>query len=105
MPITTVAFIRAAHGDEARLGLLVANLAEAARREPGCVAYEVHQSPDAPALWFFYGNWRSEAAIEVHLNTDHVKQFVQASASLIAGPVQLALFTPISKSSATAKAA
>ena len=95
MRITNIAFLRAKTGREAALGDLLIELAELSRGEPGCVEYALHQSPDAPSLWFVYENWRSEQDLESHFRTIHMRRFAQASAALMDGEMKLGLFEPV----------
>jgi quinol monooxygenase YgiN len=105
MPITYVAFIHAKPGRESGLRILLSELAEATRRERGCIDCALHQSPDTPTLWFVYENWQSEEELHAHLQTAHVQQFARASAPLMEGELALGLLTPVGEMEAPALAA
>jgi quinol monooxygenase YgiN len=105
MPITNIAFFRARPGQETALGELLTELAEPSRRESGCIDYALHQSPDTPALWFVYENWRSEDDLHAHFETEHLRHFAQTAAPLMSGDMTLGLFTPVLNSRDLARAA
>ena len=48
-------------------------LIEPTRNEEGCINYDLHQSKDDPAVFIFHENWDSEAHLDVHLETEHIK--------------------------------
>ena len=50
------------------MGLLVPT-----RKEAGCLNYDLHQSPEDPAKFLFHENWTSQAALNAHLQSAHVK--------------------------------
>jgi quinol monooxygenase YgiN len=53
------------------------------RKEDGCIAYNLHQDNEDPAVFIFYETWESPACLENHMNTDHFKSYVNAVGSLI----------------------
>jgi quinol monooxygenase YgiN len=55
------------------------------RNEEGCIDYTLHQDNDDPAVFVFYENWSSAAAIENHLNTPHYRAYARALDGLIEG--------------------
>ncbi|RTZ17932.1 antibiotic biosynthesis monooxygenase [Vibrio aquaticus] len=53
-------------------------LIEKTRQEDGCINYDLHQDNDNPAHFVFHENWASEAALEAHLATEHIANYVAA---------------------------
>jgi len=71
--LTVVATFQARPGKEADLRAALLGLVRLTRKEPGCVDYDLHQSPEEPAKFLFYENWTSKAALDAHLQSEHVK--------------------------------
>ncbi|MFM2587540.1 putative quinol monooxygenase [Vibrio sp. TBV020] len=53
-------------------------LIDKTRAEDGCINYDLHQDNDNPAHFVFHENWESEAALEKHLTTQHIADYVAA---------------------------
>ena len=58
-----------------KLEIALEALVEPTTREDGYVNYDLHQADDDPAVFYFYENWESEAALDAHLSTPHLEQF------------------------------
>ena len=55
--------------------------------EPDCLEYTLHQGAHDPALFFLYEQYRTQAAFELHKNTDHFKHLIEVTRDLIDVPV------------------
>jgi quinol monooxygenase YgiN len=53
------------------------------RKEPGCIAYNLHQDNQDPAVFIFYETWENPACLDRHMDTEHFKSYVQAVGDLI----------------------
>jgi quinol monooxygenase YgiN len=53
------------------------------REEEGCIHYSLHQDNDDPTLFIFYEIWESQACLEQHMESDHFKAHLKATAGLI----------------------
>jgi quinol monooxygenase YgiN len=42
------------------------------REEPGCRYCQAHRDPDNPRLFYFYQQYDDAAALDAHLQTEHV---------------------------------
>jgi len=42
-------------------------------KEPGCIKYEIYQSPTDPTIFFIYEIWKNVEAHKLHSATPHVK--------------------------------
>lgn len=68
------------HADKARQMLV--DLAKATRGEPGCIAYELYQRPDARHEFHTMEQWKSQADVDAHMKTPHI-----AAAMATGGPM------------------
>ena len=71
--ITVVATFEARTGKEAGLKNALTGLVAPTRREAGCLNYDLHQSPDDPKKFLFHENWTSQAHLDAHLQSAHIK--------------------------------
>ena len=73
--LTVIASMRAKPGKEQELHDALVALVEPTTREKGYVNYDMHQGIEDPAVFYFYENWESPAALDAHLATPHLTQF------------------------------
>ncbi|NQZ91529.1 MAG: antibiotic biosynthesis monooxygenase [Moritella sp.] len=59
-------------------------LIEPTRLEAGCIQYDLHQDNNNPALFTFVENWVSNELLQQHLNSPHLKMYVQATEGAVA---------------------
>ena len=71
--VRVVARIVACFGKEDELRTLLRGLIEPTRREPGCVTYELLQSTTDPTDFTFVEEWSSEADLDAHLQSAHLR--------------------------------
>jgi quinol monooxygenase YgiN len=50
------------------------------RKEPGCLFYQAHRSPDDPNVFFLYEQYRDAAGYEAHMASPHFEQYVRGEA-------------------------
>lgn len=74
--LTVIANMKAKPGKEQELRQALEALIEPTSREDGYVNYDLHQAVDDPGVFYFYENWESEAALDAHLATPHLEQFI-----------------------------
>ena len=74
--VTVVATFHARPGKEAELRAALIGLLAPTRKEPGCLNYDLHQSPEDPAKFLFHENWTSKAALDAHLQSPQIKALV-----------------------------
>ena len=70
--------------DETRELLL--SLIEPTRAEAGCVTYDLMQNRAEPTDFTFFEEWTSDAALDAHLETEHLKRARTQGAELFAIP-------------------
>jgi quinol monooxygenase YgiN len=46
------------------------------RKEPGCLTYELHRDPEDPVKFMFFEKFKSQAALDEHVNAPHFKNFL-----------------------------
>ena len=66
-------FIKAENVDaflEASKGLI-----EKSRAEEGCITYNLYQDPNDRTKFLFFEEWKNQAAIDYHFETEHFKDF------------------------------
>lgn len=49
------------------------------RAEQGCVQYDLHQDNENPAHFLFFENWESREFWQVHMNNQHLKDYLEAT--------------------------
>ncbi|SHG77992.1 putative quinol monooxygenase [Ferrimonas marina] len=54
-------------------------LIDVTRAEEGCINYDLHQDNDNPAHFMFYENWTSRELWQVHMNNQHLKDYMAAT--------------------------
>ena len=71
--LTVIAIFHTRPGKEAELRAALIGLIAPTRKEIGCVNYDLHGAPGDPALFLFHENWKSQAALDAHLQSPHIK--------------------------------
>jgi quinol monooxygenase YgiN len=54
---------------------LLQALRNGSRAEPGCITFDVARSLEDPNVFVLFEEWKDQAALEVHYETAHFKQF------------------------------
>jgi len=73
--VSFVVSFKFAQEDRAEIAEIVRTLAEASRREPGCVSYIPHQLQDDPDTILIYEQYRDDAALAAHRESPHFKKY------------------------------
>ena len=71
--LTVIATFLARPGKEAELRAVLTGLLAPTRKEIGCINYDVHVATGEPGKFMFHENWTSQAALDAHLQSPHVK--------------------------------
>jgi quinol monooxygenase YgiN len=90
--VTVVARFRAKSGLERQVADALSDLIQPTRKEPGCVNYDLHQSPEDKTLFLFYENWTSKRDLDQHLETPHLRNFLSKASDILAEPVEITLW-------------
>jgi quinol monooxygenase YgiN len=86
-----------AHADRAR-DELDALLAEVVRQEPDCLGIQLLHDDEAPHRLLLIERWTSrEAYFGPHLETPHIRAFIERAPAFLAGPPEITAWTPVSE--------
>jgi quinol monooxygenase YgiN len=55
------------------------------RDEPGCLAYDLHESVEQPGRFVFVEQWQDEAALDRHAQSAHMSEFRTALKGKLTG--------------------
>ncbi|WP_211827197.1 putative quinol monooxygenase [Kistimonas asteriae] len=83
-PLTIIARIEARQGKVDRVKAALLKLIEPTRQEAGCLQYDLHQDNETPEVFIFYENWESRALLQRHMNSDHLKAYMEEVEGLVA---------------------
>jgi quinol monooxygenase YgiN len=61
--------------ERAEIAEMLRQLAEASRREPGCISYVPHQVEDDPDTVVIYEQYRDGQALSAHRASEHFQKF------------------------------
>jgi len=87
--LTVVARLRARPGQETELRHQLQRLVTPTRAEAGCVTYELNESKNEPGYFLFYEVWKSDADLDEHFQTSHMKAIGKVLPDLLAEPMDL----------------
>lgn len=90
--VTVVARFKAKPGLERQVADALSSLVQPTRKEPGCVNYDLHQSPEDKTLFLFYENWTSKRDLDEHLETPYLRDFLSKAPDILAEPVEITLW-------------
>lgn len=90
--LSVVATMRAQPGKEQELRELLESLISPTRAEDDNVTYALHQGAQDPAVFIFYENWASQAALDAHLGTPHLQAALPRIPELLDGDL---VITPL----------
>lgn len=75
-PVVVIAHWQTTSASLAGVLGLVAELRRHSLEEPGCLGYEVLQSPDQPGAVVLLERYRDDAAIEAHRGSSHYRELL-----------------------------
>lgn len=52
-------------------------------KEDGCIQYDLHQDNENPSVFMFFENWESQDLWEAHMQSSHLKAFVESTDGLL----------------------
>jgi quinol monooxygenase YgiN len=64
------------------------------RKEPGNIAYDLHESVTDHAKMVFVEQWESAEALVPHRSTEHMKTFGRIVAKCVSAPPKIEIITP-----------
>ena len=81
--ITLLCPINAVPGRGAEMKAALVQLAAATVQEPGNICYRLHTTDD-PDQFIIYEQWKNQAALDAHMATEHLQQFLADEEKLLA---------------------
>ena len=93
MSIHIIARFTAKPESVAALRTLLVGMLAPTRQEAGCIRYELLNNTADATDFTFVEEWASQAAIDAHMQTPHLKAVLVDSAPLVACPVDVRLLT------------
>jgi quinol monooxygenase YgiN len=87
--LRVVAHFHAKPGKEDDLRDLLLGLLTPTRQETGCIRYELHGNEGDPAEFTFIEEWTDGAALDAHLQTDHIKHVISQAPDLLAAKLDV----------------
>ncbi|TKI04856.1 putative quinol monooxygenase [Martelella alba] len=93
--IHVVAVIEGKPGSAETIKAILAPCVEASRKDEGCLKYDVHQDRERPDHFIFVEHWASEALLERHGRSAHLKALVDALAPLSIQPLEVSILAKL----------
>lgn len=95
IPLRVVARIKARPEKVAEVRELLCGLVEPTRKESGCVSYELLHNRDDPTDFTFVEEWESDAALESHAASDHIKATRLKLEPVVADPPDIRTYSVV----------
>jgi quinol monooxygenase YgiN len=73
--VSFVVWFKFAHEDREEISEILRHLADASRKEPGCISYIPHHLQDDPDTVLIYEQYRDDAALAAHRDSPHFKKY------------------------------
>jgi len=64
------------------------------RKEPGNIAYDLHESVTDPSKMVFVEQWENAEALGPHRGTDNMKAFGRVAVKCMSAPPKIEIITP-----------
>lgn len=78
-----VAIFVARSGTESEVEALLRSLVEPSRKEDGAIFYNLHRDRENPRRFVFTEEWESQAALDAHVASAHVRQAFETLPGLL----------------------
>ena len=91
-PFTMVVIVTVKDGKGGELETAMKPAIAATRKEKGCIAYDLNRDNKDANKYYVYERWQSLAALEAHLQTEHIKTFLGKIGDIVAGQPELKFF-------------
>jgi (4S)-4-hydroxy-5-phosphonooxypentane-2,3-dione isomerase len=86
---------KAKPGQEAEAERVLRALTSEARKEPGCLMFQVHRHKQRTGELFIYEQYKDEAALEFHRKAPHFLQYARTELPKFADRVSGELYDPV----------
>lgn len=81
---TIVARAEVQKGKEQEFIQKTENLIKSTRKEDGNISYHLYQSPEDPARFIFYEEYKNDEAINAHSASEHFNAFAKSIENILA---------------------
>lgn len=71
---------------------LTKDLIEKSRAEEGCVSYSLYQDPQDKTKFLFFEEWKNQAAVDFHFDTEHFKKFGDVLNDCASAPAAITIY-------------
>lgn len=68
---------------------LAGKLVEETRKEPGNISYQLVQSREAKNIYAFMEQWPNQAALNVHMESEHFKKLIAEISKVVEGQLEI----------------
>ena len=96
--VANAVFLRSLAGKEEELASRLEELVLASRSDPGVMIYDLHRSPQDPALWFLYERYESQEHFNRHRENPVLRRFLADAPTLLDGKLDVRTFRVITDS-------
>ena len=86
---------KAKPGQEAEAERILRALTLEARKERGCLMFQVHRHKEHRGEFFIYEQYKDEGALEFHRQTQHFLQYARTELPKVAERVSGELYEPV----------
>ncbi|GAB2554371.1 putative quinol monooxygenase [Nocardia heshunensis] len=93
--ITVVATIVAKPDDRETVARLLGAVVAPTLQELGCLGYSMYRDTSDPDTFVAIENWRSAEDLDKHLATAHLRQLVVDLEGLLASPLKISTYHPL----------
>ena len=80
MAYVVAATYRCKEGEEEKILEILETMGPLSRKEPGCLFYQAHRSPDDPRVFFLYEQYADQSGYETHMDTPHFERYIKGEA-------------------------
>lgn len=91
-PFTMLVIVQVKEGQGKALEDLMKPCIAATRKEKGCIAYDLNRDPKDATKYHVYERWQSVAALEHHMQTEHIKTLLSKIGDVVAGPPEVKFY-------------
>jgi quinol monooxygenase YgiN len=84
-PFTMIVILSVKDGEGKAVEAAFLPAIKATRNEKGCIAYDLNRDLKEPTRYYVYERWQSVAALERHLQTEHIKTLLDNIRDRLAG--------------------
>jgi quinol monooxygenase YgiN len=93
-PFTLVVIVKVKEGAGEKFETAFAKALTATRKEKGCITYDLNRDSKDAQHYVVYERWKSLAALDRHMKTEHIKTLLEALPELTTGAPELKILVP-----------